>query len=245
MESITNGSHNTASGAEAMPGLLSGSDNTADGYGALGNSIGGGNTAVGSLAFAGYEYSGHPQNNNTAIGAQTLAFLETGDNNTALGWKSLYTLTNGGHNIAVGYEAGQNILTGDNNIEIGNGGTTTDSGVIHIGAEGTQTTTVIAGIYGEAISGATAATVYIDDTGHLGTVFVTGRPQPAISGGRNVTAGFEPADAKSVLAAIQGLNQKVDSENAQLKDELKRRDAENAQLKERLEALEKIILSQQ
>lgn len=42
------------------------------------------------------------------------------------------------------------------------------------------------------------------------------------------------------LAAIQGLNQKVD----ELKTELKRRDAENAGLKHRLEALEKIIHGQ-
>ena len=42
------------------------------------------------------------------------------------------------------------------------------------------------------------------------------------------------------LAAIQGLNQKVE----ELKDELSRRDAENAELKQRLAALEKIILGQ-
>jgi hypothetical protein len=48
-------------------------------------------------------------------------------------------------------------------------------------------------------------------------------------------------DADGVaLAAIQGLNQKVD----ELKTELKRRDAENAELKQRLEALEKIIHNQ-
>ncbi len=46
------------------------------------------------------------------------------------------------------------------------------------------------------------------------------------------------------LAAIQGLNQKMDSENAKLREELKRRDAENAELKQRLEALEKIIQNQ-
>jgi hypothetical protein len=43
------------------------------------------------------------------------------------------------------------------------------------------------------------------------------------------------------LAAIQGLNQKVDSVNARLREELKRRDAENAELRQRLEAVEKII----
>jgi hypothetical protein len=50
------------------------------------------------------------------------------------------------------------------------------------------------------------------------------------------------------LAAIQGLNQKVDERVSQLETGLKRRDAENAELKrqnealaKRLEALEKII----
>ena len=43
------------------------------------------------------------------------------------------------------------------------------------------------------------------------------------------------------LAAIQGLNQKMDSENAKLREELKHRDAENAELKQRLNALEQII----
>jgi trimeric autotransporter adhesin len=48
-------------------------------------------------------------------------------------------------------------------------------------------------------------------------------------------------DADGVaLAAIQGLNQKVEN----LNDQLKRRDAENAELKQRLEALEKIIRHQ-
>jgi hypothetical protein len=43
------------------------------------------------------------------------------------------------------------------------------------------------------------------------------------------------------LAAIQGLNQKVESENAALRAELKRRDGENAALKKRLDALERVI----
>jgi trimeric autotransporter adhesin len=43
------------------------------------------------------------------------------------------------------------------------------------------------------------------------------------------------------LAAIQGLNRKMDSENANLREELKRRDAENTELKHRLDALEKLF----
>ena len=68
---------------------------------------GGGNTAVGSDAFAGYFDIGKALNNNTAIGANTLAYVETGDNNTAVGWNSLNGLINGNKNIALGYQAGE------------------------------------------------------------------------------------------------------------------------------------------
>jgi hypothetical protein len=46
------------------------------------------------------------------------------------------------------------------------------------------------------------------------------------------------------IRAVQELNQKMDSENANLREELKRRDAENAELKQRLDALERIILNE-
>jgi hypothetical protein len=45
------------------------------------------------------------------------------------------------------------------------------------------------------------------------------------------------------LAAIQGLNEKVESENAFLREQLNREQAENTELKERLDRLEKLILS--
>jgi len=47
-------------------------------------------------------------------------------------------------------------------------------------------------------------------------------------------------DADGVaLAAIQGLNQKVEEENAKVREELKRRDAENAELRRKNDSLEK------
>jgi hypothetical protein len=49
-------------------------------------------------------------------------------------------------------------------------------------------------------------------------------------------------DADGVaLAAIQGLNQKVEAENTALREELKRRDAENMEFKNRLEKLERML----
>lgn len=51
-------------------------------------------------------------------------------------------------------------------------------------------------------------------------------------------------DADGVaLAAIKGLNEKVESENALLREELKRRDVENAELKGRMERLEQLLLN--
>ena len=45
------------------------------------------------------------------------------------------------------------------------------------------------------------------------------------------------------LAAIQGLNQKMDSENAALREGLKRRDAENMELKAELARLKQLVNS--
>jgi trimeric autotransporter adhesin len=74
------------------------------------------------------------------------------------------------------------------------------------------------------------------NTPHIGPMaqdfkgaFYPGRDDKSIS-----TLEFDGVE----LAAIQGLNQKVD----ELKTELNHRDAENAELKQRLDALEKIIL---
>jgi len=47
------------------------------------------------------------------------------------------------------------------------------------------------------------------------------------------------------LAAIQGLNEKVESENARLREQLNREQVQNAELKDRLERLEKLMLNKQ
>ncbi|HWX20207.1 MAG TPA: tail fiber domain-containing protein [Candidatus Binatia bacterium] len=140
-------------------------------------------------------------------------------------------------------------------------------------------------------SGSIGATMLLLDSAGL-----TVRGTFVSSSDRNVKAGFEPVDTKTVLervaampitrwhytndlatphlgpmaqdfyaafnvglddkhiatvdeegvalAAIQGLNQKVDSENTRLREELKRRDAENAALQQRLVSLENIIRNQ-
>jgi hypothetical protein len=52
-------------------------------------------------------------------------------------------------------------------------------------------------------------------------------------------------DADGVtFAAIQGLNEKMESENALLREQLSRQQTQNAELKQRLERLEKLVLGQ-
>ena len=67
--------------------------------------------------------------------------------------------------------------------------------------------------------------------------------QAAFALGEHPTA-ITTVDADGVaLAAIQGLNQKLEDRSKILEAELKRRDAENAELKARLTVLEKLITS--
>jgi hypothetical protein len=51
-------------------------------------------------------------------------------------------------------------------------------------------------------------------------------------------------EAGVALAAIKGLSDRVESENALLRQQLNRPDAENTELRERLERLEKVVLKQ-
>jgi len=142
-----------------------------------------------------------------------------------VGWESLDNLTNGGHNIALGYQAGLNVMAGNNNIQIGHAGNPADTGTIRIGVEGTQSGAYLAGIYGEAVSGATATAVYVDNSGHLGTVYSLDLPLPAGRG--------EP-DPGVALAAIQGLNQK-------LEEQLKKKDAQIQELRQSMAELKKQV----
>jgi len=57
-------------------------------------------------------------------------------------------------------------MTGSNNIDIGNQGAASDNNTIKIGTQGTQTKTLIAGIYNNtSVSG---FAVVVDSTGQLG-----------------------------------------------------------------------------
>jgi len=96
-----NGSQNTANGGQALIGNTSGSQNTASGFSAL--------------------YSNENGSENTALGFLALAYSDSGSNN-----------------IAVGYYAGVNI-DGNGNIDIGSEGEPADDNIIRIGSSQTAT----------------------------------------------------------------------------------------------------------
>jgi uncharacterized coiled-coil protein SlyX len=126
--SNTTGNQNTAVGVEALQANTTGQDNTATGLTAMLSNT----TGV----------------NNAATGAGALIFNTTGSFNTAGGNNALTFNTTGSSNIGIGNNAGDNLTTGDNNIDIGNEGVKAEANTIRIGAQGTQTATFIAGIFG-------------------------------------------------------------------------------------------------
>jgi hypothetical protein len=165
--SNTTGGDNTAAGASALESNTTGSSNTAAGALALlDNTTGGENTATGVEALLSNTTGG----GNTAAGAFALDSNSTGEDNTAAGASALESNTTGGSNIGIGAKAGLNLTTGDNNIDIGNQAVAGESNIIHIGTQGMQTSTFIAGIFGTTFpKSAKAVEVMIDSGGHLGT----------------------------------------------------------------------------
>ena len=171
--SNTCGGQNTAVGQSALSADTTGNYNTAVGLDALQqNTNGSANTASGTFAL-GINTTG---SGNTAIGDGALSRNATGGGNTAIGAASLQNNTGGSNNIALGSAAAISVPAGSsNNIHIGSLGVVTDDHVIRIGAQGTQTVTAIAGIYGGSPNTPNLL-VCIDGNGTLGTTGCTNTP---------------------------------------------------------------------
>jgi trimeric autotransporter adhesin len=120
---------------------------------------------------------GYPSGN-TAVGDNALLNLTSGRDNTAIGFDALINNTTGSSNIALGPSAGVSITTGKDNIYIGNKGTAGKSNTIHIGTNGIQKFTFIAGISGATV--ASGVGVIVDTNGHLGTIESSARFKEAI-----------------------------------------------------------------
>ena len=100
----------------------------------------GDNTALGVGALFDNFLSGY----NTAIGYEALS-NSTAGMNTGVGFMALSANKTGSGNIALGAAAGIAIASGNNNIDIGNQGIAGDNGIIRIGTQGTQTACFVAG----------------------------------------------------------------------------------------------------
>jgi len=83
------------------------------------------------------------------------------------------------NNTALGFNADNKLTTGGNNIDIGANvpGAAGEANTIHIGKQGTQKATFIAGISGVAVSG---STVVVNSTGKLGVATSSARFKQAI-----------------------------------------------------------------
>lgn len=98
--------------------------------------------------------------------------MTTASYNTVDGYQSLRSLVDGNGNTVLGASAG-NALTGSesNNSYVGRGvtGEAGENGVTRIGQSGIATAAYMAGVYGVSVSNATAALVFMDASGKLGT----------------------------------------------------------------------------
>jgi hypothetical protein len=111
----------------------------------------------------------------------------TGQQNTGLGFEALSLNAAGNNNIALGYLAGSNLTNGSSNIDIGNSGFASDNNTIRLGAQGAQSNTFVAGIWGTTL-GSNTQTVVVDCNGHLG-VGSNGPDSITINAGLGLSGG--------------------------------------------------------
>jgi hypothetical protein len=251
----TNGNNNTSVGYFTLNFNKSGSNNVANGNSAMNNNVSGSdNTAVGGDALE-FDSTG---SFNTAVGYTAL-------------WKLGYAgTTSGTNNIALGYQAGYNFTgTESSNIDIGNPGIAGENNTIRIGAS--QAATYLAGtVYANGIAltsdrNAKENFTALDAKKVLAKVislpvsewnykinFASIRHIGPMAQDFHAAFGLDGEDDKHIavvdeggvaLAAIQGLNQKVEERNARIQALEKQNDSLTARLNE-LEATVKQLVAQ-
>jgi hypothetical protein len=262
----TAGNNNTANGAYALHANVSGDDNSAGGSETLYSNIAGSyNTANGADAL----YANANGSYNTAIGVYALQNNINGSSNTAVGYNALAASTGGSDNIALGNGAGDIITTGSSNIDIGNPGLSSDTNIIRIGTS--QTATWLAGtVYAnntvltsdrnakknfdpinpqEILARISALPITeweykVDADGirHIGPMAQDFHAAFGLNGNdeRHISTVDEGGVA---LAAIQGLNAKVDDRSRQLQAENAELKRQNDLLMQRIERLEQLVHS--
>ena len=254
---LTDGSFNTGVGAGTLL-VNNGTSNTAIGAGALfTNSPGGNNTAIGTFAmFSGVNAIGATaigvnalQNDdvgsNTATGFNALLANTTGFNNAAYGVRPLESNVDGINNtaignlalqsnvstidhVAVGRLAGSGITTANNNVIVGH-----HSGVHSVFGQ-ISDRCHIDNIFGAPVSAGTAAFVFVDSDGRLGTTTVNG----ADPGGffTQPAQRIAPQSAKPDTV----LNGKVEKLQATVAQQEKQIDILTTQLKEQAAQIQKV-----
>jgi hypothetical protein len=246
------GVDNTANGASALQSNMSGFENAANGAYALQyNSTGNCNTGNGVQAL----WWNRGGNNNTADGFNALENLG-----------SFGIDAGGNNNIALGYGAGSAFTANESsNIDIGNLGVAGENNIIRIGTPGIQTATYLSGtVYANSValsSDRNAKENFVAVNAQAVLEKVVALPITEWNYKTDKTAdhigpmaqdfkaafGLDGADDKHIsvvdeggvaLAAIQGLNQKLETlsaENQQLKQEnnllVRRLDELEAQIK--------------
>jgi Chaperone of endosialidase len=254
LQANTDGDRNTAIGYGALYSNIDGAENTAVGLNALYSNKSGANTAIGSGALE--KNTGGDAN--TAIGYEALGSSTSGYQNIAIGVTALQYLTTGDNNIAIGSNAGSEISTGQNNIDIGNAGHSDDNGVIRIGYEESQSATYLVGtVYAYTLSLSSDRNVKESFTPvNAQTVLAKVSSLPItewnykkdskgvqhigpMAQDFHAAFGLDGKDDKHIsvideggvaLAAIQGLNEKLQAA-------LDRQTAENAKLKQQNDLL--------
>ena len=165
----TTGTQNTAVGANALVFNDSGSGSTAVGYFALNNqTTTGSNTAVGFEALL----ANTTGFNNAAFGVRTMESNVDGSNNTAIGNLALDISVSTSDHVALGRHAGDGITIANNNVIVGH-----HSGVHSVFGQ-VSDRCFIDNIFGAPVSAATAALVFVDSDGRLGTFTVADGPDP-------------------------------------------------------------------
>src|ERR1700757_1686185 len=211
--SNTTGVNNTAIGTFALFSNADGSNNTAVGESTLLTGNAGGDTAIGFSAL-----QADNGGSNTGVGFQALVVNDTGFNNAAFGVRALESntagvnntaignlaldLSNGSDNVALGRHAGDGLTTANNNIVIGHGsGISTTNGQV-------DNSCYIGNIIGAGVDAGTAALVFVDQDGKLGT---TALPNTGVLPGAKPQAIPQKPKLQAVPDAKQAkLNLKVE-----------------------------------
>jgi hypothetical protein len=147
----------------------------------------------------------------------------------------------GDYITALGANAGTDSGIVRNNIYIGDPGFGGDENLISIGgisASGTDyTDTYIGGIYGASVNVSTAAAVYVDTDGHLGTVLVGASGKPAAP---RVRRGKAAQPQAMLNRKVEKLQVTTAQQQKQIGQQQKQIEVLTAQLKEQSAQIQKV-----